>query len=209
MAMGNECARPLHENSVIWLRRLVALVFVALAFVATSAVMTAAAHAYDGPSQSSQLLVSDRTESFLAAKYERSVGTETQVSGGQRLNERGSASTFAQSNATKGGALVKYDPDFALGQVAKGGGAKTSDLANIAESQGWKRVQSPTGPIKYVDDAGVERVVLKRGSPRTPGSESPHVALRNAAGERVDPYGFRVSRRSPGSHTPIEWDLPE
>lgn len=36
----------------------------------------------------------------------------------------------------------------------------------------------------------------------------PHVEMRNAAGQRVDPFGNAVTRRSPGNHTPIEWDLP-
>jgi len=38
--------------------------------------------------------------------------------------------------------------------------------------------------------------------------EVPHVEIRNAAGQRIDPYGNTVTRRSPGNHTPIEWDLP-
>lgn len=116
---------------------------------------------------------------------------------------------FHRSVAPKTGPVVKYDPDFAFGQLTSGGGAKASQLVDFAESQGWKRVQTQSGPIKYLDEGGVERVVIKRGSPRTPGSEDPHVAIRNAAGERVDPYGDQVSRRSPGNHTPIEWDLPE
>jgi RHS repeat-associated protein len=105
-------------------------------------------------------------------------------------------------------ALVKYDADFALGQLTRGGRAKASQLVDFAESQGWKRVQSQSGPIKYVDENGVERIVIKKGSPRTPGSEDPHIAIRDASGQRVDPYGNPVSRRSPGNHTPIEWDLP-
>jgi RHS repeat-associated protein len=103
--------------------------------------------------------------------------------------------------------LVRFDPDSALGQITSGGSAKASHLVDFAESQGWKRVQTEHGPLKYVDDNGVERMVVKKGSPRTPGSENPHVAIRDAAGQRVDPYGNPVTRRGPGNHTPIEWDL--
>lgn len=73
-------------------------------------------------------------------------------------------------------------------------------------SEGWIRRQSATGPVKYTDANGVVRLTIKRGSPRAPGSGGPHVELRNADGYRVDPYGNLVTRRSPGNHTPIEWD---
>ena len=110
--------------------------------------------------------------------------------------------------AKGGGALVKYDADFAIGQLTQGGRGTASGLVDLAESQGWKAVQSPTGPLKYFDSNGIERLVIKRGSARTPGSDFPHVAIRNAAGQRVDPYGNQVTRNSPGNHTPITWDLP-
>lgn len=105
-------------------------------------------------------------------------------------------------------ALTRYDPDFAIGQLTSGGQARASQLVDLAESQGWKRLQSQTGPIKYVDENGIERIVLKSGSSRTTGSGDPHIAIRDSAGLRVNPYGNPVSRRSPGNHTPIEWDLP-
>lgn len=63
-----------------------------------------------------------------------------------------------------------------------------------------------TGPVKYTDANGVVRLTAKRGSARAPGSGGPHVELRNAGGYRVDPYGNLVTRKSPGNHTPIEWD---
>ncbi|WP_328995313.1 hypothetical protein OG394_12080 [Kribbella sp. NBC_01245] len=110
--------------------------------------------------------------------------------------------------AKAGGALVKYDADFAIGQLTKGGRGTASGLVDVAESQGWKAVQSSGGPLKYVDSNGIERLVIKRGTARTPGSNFPHVAIRNASGQRVDPYGNVVSRKSPGNHTPITWDLP-
>ena len=49
-------------------------------------------------------------------------------------------------------------------------------------------------------------MTLKQGSARTPGSEHPHVELRNADGVRIDPHGNPVNRKSPANHTPIDWD---
>lgn len=109
--------------------------------------------------------------------------------------------------AKTGTAIVRYDADFALGQLTRGGAAKASDLVEFGTAQGWRRVQTATGPIKYVDANDVARLTIKRGSPRAPGSNFPHVELRNAAGQRVDPLGRAVTRRSPGNHTPIDWDL--
>jgi hypothetical protein len=103
---------------------------------------------------------------------------------------------------------VKYDPDFAIGQITSGGGAKASDLVNFGNSQGWIRSQTTGGPIKYTDANGIVRITIKQGCPRAPGSDFPHVEIRNAGGQRIDPYGNLVMRRSPGNHTPITWDLP-
>jgi hypothetical protein len=77
-----------------------------------------------------------------------------------------------------------------------------------AGKQGWTRAKTATGPIKYLDENGVTPLSVKSGSPRAPGSNFPHAEVRNATGQRVDPYGNAVTRRSPGNHTPIEWDLP-
>lgn len=107
-----------------------------------------------------------------------------------------------------GTSLARYDADFALAQLTRSGSATASGLVNFAESQGWTRIQTATGPIKYVDENGVTRLTIKNGSPRAPGSNFPHVEMRNAAGQRVGPYGNAVMRRSPGNHTPITWDLP-
>jgi hypothetical protein len=109
--------------------------------------------------------------------------------------------------ATSTAGLTKYDPDFALGQITSGGRATASQLDEFGRSQGWIRSQTATGPIKYTDANGVVRVTIKKGSPRAPGSGSPHVEMRNAEGVRIDPYGNPVTRTSPGNHTPIEWDL--
>lgn len=108
--------------------------------------------------------------------------------------------------ANSGKVLTRYDPDFALGQLTSGGRASASQLDEFGAAQGWARSQTATGPVKYTDANGVVRLTIKRGSPRAPGSGGPHVELRNADGYRVDPYGNLVTRKSPGNHTPIEWD---
>jgi len=82
-----------------------------------------------------------------------------------------------------------------------------SELVQFAESQGWMLSQIPTGPRKYIDENGIVRVTIKRGSPRAPGSNFPHVELRNAHAQRIDPFGNPVTRKSPANHTPIVWDL--
>lgn len=157
---------------------------------------------------------SERAASYVAYTYDDNARL-AQVARGVPSTERRVQATRAISGAfsrggvaANGGALVKYDADFAIGQLTKGGRGTASGLVDLAESQGWKAVQSSGGPLKYFDSNGIERLVIKRGSARTPGSDFPHVAIRNASGQRVDPYGNLVTRKSPGNHTPIAWDLP-
>lgn len=83
---------------------------------------------------------------------------------------------------------------------------RTSDLEKYAHAQGWTKTQTPNGPPTYVDENDVPRMTLKEGSPRAPGNEYPHVELKDANGQRIDPHGNPVTRKSPGNHTPIEWD---
>lgn len=83
---------------------------------------------------------------------------------------------------------------------------KASELDEWAQAQGWTRTQTGNGPPKYVDENGVRRLTIKRGSPRTPGSEHPHVEIRDENGQRTDPFGNPVSRTDPGNHIPIDWD---
>lgn len=85
-----------------------------------------------------------------------------------------------------------------------------SELRGAALKAGWTEYQkNPTGPLKYRDDNGVDRLTLKKGSPRTPGSERPHAEFRDRAGRRVDTRGRPVTQKSVGNHTPIVWDLKE
>ena len=67
---------------------------------------------------------------------------------------------------TPGGPLVPSDPDFAIGQIASGGNAKASDLADWGVSNGWTRTQTANGPIKFVDENGVTRLTIKKGRSR-------------------------------------------
>jgi hypothetical protein len=72
---------------------------------------------------------------------------------------------------------------------------------------GWNWSKSTNGPLKFLDENNIVRMSIKRGSQRVPGSEGPHVELRNASGQRVDPSGGLVSKRSSGNHSSIVWDL--
>jgi len=84
---------------------------------------------------------------------------------------------------------------------------KASELKKYAEGQGWKPTQTKGGPLKYIDENGIPRITIKKGSSRAPGSGNPHVELKDTTGQRIDPAGNPVTRNSPGNHTPIDYDL--
>lgn len=90
---------------------------------------------------------------------------------------------------------------------ANGRKAKAGEVRDWAISQGWKLQKTENGPMTFVDANGVKRITIKQGSPRTPGSGTPHVEIRNSDNFRIAPSGARVSRRSIDNHTPIEWDI--
>jgi RHS repeat-associated protein len=78
------------------------------------------------------------------------------------------------------------------------------DFQNWAENQGWQKGSNPSGPQTYYDENGVKRLQIKNGSSQTPGSEGPHVEVRNAQNQRIDPAtGDVVSRTSLGNHRPM------
>ncbi|HET6424384.1 hypothetical protein [Nocardia aurea] len=104
-------------------------------------------------------------------------------------------------------AVAKFANPKQLGDLFSGRTPKASELEDFAKSQGWVRSQTENGPVKYTDSNGVVRITLKSGSGRAPGSASPHVEIRDGAGQRTDPDGNPVTRKSPGNHTPIDWDL--
>jgi len=93
------------------------------------------------------------------------------------------------------------------GLYSSGKVPRASQLDNLAESQGWTRSQTSSGPIKWTDQNGIVRLTIKEGSPRTIRSEGPHIELRDELGRRIDPYGNLVTRRSVENHSPIEWDF--
>lgn len=93
-------------------------------------------------------------------------------------------------------------------RLMQAGHGRASQIIDWALAQGWTRSQSAAGPPKFIDANGIVRLTLKKGSPRTPGSQTPHVELRDEYGRRIDPTGNRVTRHSPANHTPIIWDLP-
>lgn len=124
----------------------------------------------------------------------------------QAAEPPGSQPSSGQPSGSSGGSSQPVKAR--LGDYFQGGARpKAGELERWAQAQGWTRTQTPNGPPKYVDENGVVRLTIKQGSPRTPGSESPHVEVRNAKGQRTDPFGNPVTRTSPDNHTPIEWDL--
>lgn len=125
-----------------------------------------------------------------------------------RLAEATKAADAAADAAKTTTTVAKYNFNFAVSQLAKNGRISAKGLVDLAEAQGWRAVNSATGPLKYIDENGITRLTIKRGSPQAPGSGFPHVEIRDAAGRRVDPLGNLVTRKSPGNHTPITWDLP-
>ena len=91
--------------------------------------------------------------------------------------------------------------------IKKDGSTKASDIKAKAEKLGLKPSQTKDGPLKFKDEAGKDRVTIKGGSDRAPGSKGPHVELKDSKGQRVNPEGQPVTRRSPENHTPIKNDL--
>ncbi|OGQ53939.1 MAG: hypothetical protein A3J24_00590 [Deltaproteobacteria bacterium RIFCSPLOWO2_02_FULL_53_8] len=124
------------------------------------------------------------------------------------------ATSFIPAGAAAGG-LIKLSRLAKASKVTKSAGdffkagrtPKASELQKYAEGQGWKPVRTDGGPLKYVDENGIPRVTIKQGSSRAPGSGNPHVELKDASGQRIDPSGNPVTRKSPGNHTPINYDL--
>ena len=107
------------------------------------------------------------------------------------------------SNATK-----RVGRGQQLGNSIKtDGSTAASEIKAKAESLGFSPFQSPNGPLKFVDENGVARATIKKGSERAPGSVNPHVELKTSSGQRVNPAGESVTRKSLGNHTPIKNDL--
>jgi len=106
-----------------------------------------------------------------------------------------------------GGNAVGNNTTSVLSNLFRGQTPKASELINFALQQGWKLLKSETGPRKFFDENGIERMTIKHGSPRTPGSESPHISIKNTQGKLIDPCGNQVKQKDPDNHIPIIWDL--
>lgn len=105
-------------------------------------------------------------------------------------------------------AVTKGGRGQQVGSMIKTDGSTTaSAIKSKAESVGFKPTQTANGPLKMVDENGVARVTIKGGSQRAPGSAGPHVELKTSSGQRVNPGGNPVTRKSPENHTPIDFDL--
>ena len=149
-------------------------------------------------------IVSEAVAAWRAAKaVERGVKATDELRGLRRVLER--LETLGRQYVDRSHPVA---PRRQLSELFKNGATpKASELEDLARGEGWTRIHKPDGPIKYVDENGVVRMTVKRGSDRAPGSAYPHVEIRDASGQRTDPFGNPVSRRSPDNHTPIEWDL--
>lgn len=87
------------------------------------------------------------------------------------------------------------------------GSTNASDIVAKAKDVGFTPTQTENGPLKLVDENGIALVTIKGGSQRAPGSATPHVELKDSNGQRVNPAGDPVTRKSPENHTPIKNDL--
>ncbi len=83
------------------------------------------------------------------------------------------------------------------------GSTTASAIKAKAESVGFKSTQTANGHFEN----GVARVTIKGGSQRAPGSAGFHVELKTSSGQRVNPAGNQVTRKSSENHTPIDFDL--
>ncbi|GBL01770.1 hypothetical protein VH1709_contig00077-0079 [Vibrio harveyi] len=109
---------------------------------------------------------------------------------------------LSRKSGTKGGRGQQ------VGSMIKTDGSTTASAIKAkAESVGFKSTQTANGPLKMVDENGVARVTIKGGSQRAPGSAGPHVELKTSSGQRVNPAGNQVTRKSSENHTPIDFDL--
>jgi hypothetical protein len=159
-----------------WVRLILAVL--AGSLVAAPAVVHAATYTYCAPAI--ERLDVDVEEVGNVGWGRARVSEVPERSASRSVQLPGTSTTLtAAVVATNTGGLAKYDPDFALGQVTSGGRATASQLDEFGAAQGWVRSQTATGPIKYTDANGVVRVTIKKGSPRAPGSGSPHVEMRN------------------------------
>ena len=78
----------------------------------------------------------------------------TRVTGALRAVRAGEAGEVADVADAATNALTVYDPDFAISQTVASGTGRASAIEDVAASNGLIRMQTATGPIKYVDETG-------------------------------------------------------
>jgi hypothetical protein len=114
-------------------------------------------------------------------------GTSATVSAGAG-GGIGAMESAATADAAADGAAARGIPNNSISKLFEGGRVPTaSELEEVGQERGWTRSQTTDGPIKYTDERGINRLTIKKGSARTPGSENPHVEVRSPQGERYDP----------------------
>jgi len=196
-ALGRRVARlTSHGASVARTIALVSLVaaLVALLVAGGAGAAPASTYVYDGSYQ-----MSPRSNAAMVGAMESNEDISPSMpSVYGRLSPDAASSLAAEAGraAEAGGSLADL---YAGGRVAP-----EAELRGYAEREGCTLEQSATGPAKYVDENGVPRLTIKSGSSRTPGSEDPHIEVRDETGQRTDPYGNPVNRRSPDNHYPYE-----
>ncbi len=115
---------------------------------------------------------------------------------------------FNYDAASGASVVTKRGRGQQVGSMIKTDGSTTASAIKAkAESVGFKPTQTPNGPLKMIDENGVARVTIKGGSQRAPGSAGSHVELKTSSGQRVNPAGQSVTRKSPENHTSIINDL--
>lgn len=156
-------------------------------------------------------LVASRLGPLLGGLASGARNLASKLPNGLKIALKNSGSKGASNPKPSGGkpgsgrGSVGDDFESGLNDMFSGGKTPTAkDLKNFADSQGFTPKQTPGGPLKFVDQNGIVRITIKQGSSRAPGSNFPHAEFRNSAGQRIDPFGNLVTRRSPGNHTPID-----
>ncbi len=119
------------------------------------------------------------------------------------------ARNYRTNFIAKGFSIAAHEANFASQESTRNiqklyadGGLPTRErLVRFGNEQGWEASQTETGPLQFRDENGTVRLQIKSGSPRTPGSEGPHISYRDVYGAFRDPVtGEWVDRRSAGNH---------
>jgi hypothetical protein len=78
----------------------------------------------------------------------------------------------------------------------------------MGDHRGYERLRAElltSGSSDWVSLAEVQQIISHFQLAETD-AERQDAELRDATGQRIDPNGNPVTRRSPGNHMPIVWD---